>query len=110
MSNLTKCAICDAEYSYCPNCAGYHGWRFYTDTREHYQIYMIIKQYTNGVLNKEEARIAFQDIGITDDSNLHGLKEDIIKAIKDIVTIDDKIDEKKTVLKKTKKSKLYKDE
>lgn len=110
MSNLNKCAICGTEYSYCPNCAGSHAWKFYTDTHEHYQIYIIIKQFASGVVNKDDARIALNNIGITDISNLYGLKDNIVKVITDILTVENETDSGKTVLKKTKKSKLYKDE
>lgn len=104
MANLNKCAICGAEYSYCPNCAGSHAWRFYTDTHEHYQIYMIIKQYRSGVFDKDAARIAFHNIGITDVSSLSGLKENIIKVSKEILTAEN---DEKGSYKKNKKSKLF---
>lgn len=110
MANLNKCAVCGTEYSYCPNCAGSHAWRFYTDTHEHYQIYLILKQYAKGVFDKDAARAAFSKIGITADSNLCGLKENTIKVITEIVTVDNEPEGDKTVIKKTKKSKLYKDE
>ena len=64
MANLTKCSICGSEYAYCPNCSSTHAWKFYTDTHEHYQIFMAIKQY--GLTHdKEEARISLENIGIT---------------------------------------------
>lgn len=109
MANLTKCLICGEKYSYCPNCANTHGWKFYTDTHEHYQIYMIIEQYNSKMYSKDDARIAFENIGITADSDLSNLKPSIAEQIKGIVTVETPVEEK-TVLKKTKKSKLYKDE
>ena len=42
MSNQTQCAICGQMYNYCPSCAGTHAWKFYTDTHEHYQIFLIL--------------------------------------------------------------------
>ena len=106
MANLTKCLICGEKYNYCPSCAGTHAWKFYTDTREHYQIYMIIEQYNSKLYSKDDARIAFENIGITADSDLSNLKPSIAEQIKNIVTVE-KSNEEKTVLKKTKKSKLY---
>ena len=108
MANLTKCLICGEKYNYCPSCSGTHAWKFYTDTREHYQIYMIIEQYNSKpkLYSKDDARIAFENIGITADSDLSNLKPSIAEQIKNIVTVE-KSDEDKTVLKKTKKSKLY---
>lgn len=104
MANLTKCLICGEKYSYCPSCAGTHAWKFYTDTHEHYQIYMIIEQYNAKLYSKDDARIAFENIGITADSDLSKLKPSIAEQIKNIITVDEK-----AVLKKTKKSKLYND-
>lgn len=109
MSNLTKCVICGEKYNYCPNCAGTNGWRLYTDTHEHYQIFTIFQQYNAGVFTKEDARKAFEKIGITVDSDLSGLKPNIVQDILDIITVDKKPNEEKTVLKKAKKSKLYKE-
>ena len=108
MANLTKCLICGEKYNYCPSCAGTHAWKFYTDTHEHYQIYMIIEQYNSKLYSKDDARIAFENIGITADSDLSNLKPSIAEQIKNIVT-GEKSNEEKTVLKKTKKSKLYND-
>ena len=104
MANLAKCLICGEKYNYCPSCAGTHAWKFYTDTHEHYQIYMIIEQYNAKLYGKDDARIAFENIGITADSDLSKLKPSIAEQIKNIVTVDEK-----AVLKKTKKSKLYND-
>lgn len=83
MAHLTKCSICGSEYAYCPNCAGTHAWKFYTDTHEHYQIFMAIKQY--GLTHdKEEARIALENIGITANSDLSAYKPKIAEKIKEI--------------------------
>lgn len=108
MANLTKCLICGEKYNYCPSCAGTHAWKFYTDTHEHYQIYMIIEQYNSKLYSKDDARVAFENIGIIPDSDLSNLKPSIAAQIKDILTVE-KSNEEKTVLKKTKKSKLYND-
>lgn len=108
MANLTKCLICGEKYNYCPSCSGTHAWKFYTDTHEHYQIYMIIEQYNSKLYSKDDTRIAFENIGITADSDLSNLKPSIAEQIKNIVTVE-KPNEEKTVLKKTKKSKLYND-
>ena len=83
MANLVKCSICGAEYAYCPNCSGTHAWKFYTDTHEHYQIFMAIKQY-GLTQDKEEARISLENIGITADSDLSIYKPKIADKIKQI--------------------------
>lgn len=96
MANLSKCTICGSEYSYCPNCADTHAWKFYTDTHEHYQIFMILKQYKAGVFTKAEAKIALERIGINTKSNLDMFKPKIADKIKDILkSSEDKIEKPK---------------
>ena len=109
MANLTKCLICGEKYNYCPSCAGTHAWKFYTDTHEHYQIYMIIDQYNSKLYSKDDARIAFENIGITADSDLSNLKPSIAEQIKDIVAVETSKEDKATI-RKTRRNKLYKDE
>ena len=83
MANLTKCSICGSEYAYCPNCSSTHAWKFYTDTHEHYQIFMAIKQY--GLTHdKEEARISLENIGITANSDLSVYIPKIANKIREI--------------------------
>ena len=109
MANFTQCAICGKEYNYCPSCSGTHAWKFYTDTHEHYQIFVILKQYKDNVCSKEDARIALTNIGITKDSDLSILKPRIAEKITEILTVEVST-EAKTVLRKARKSRLYKDE
>lgn len=85
MANLTKCMICGEQYNYCPNCANTHAWRFYTDTHEHYQIYMIIQNYITGNFSIEAAKTAFENIGINKDSKLTKFKPNVAEQIKEIV-------------------------
>ena len=111
-ANLTKCKICGEAYNYCPNCANTHGWRFYADTHEHYQIHLILDGYKTGLYTKAQACEMFEGLGITADSDLSKFLPEISDFIKKIVTVEaePKEIEKKTVLTKTKKSKLYKDD
>lgn len=104
MANLTKCLVCGNKYTYCPSCIGTHAWKFYTDTHEHYQIYMIINQYDSKFMSKEEAKDALERLGITKNSKLDDLKPAIAEHIKSIVDSGEK-----ATLKKTKKSQLYKE-
>ena len=104
MANLSKCSVCGAEYAYCPNCSNTHAWKFYTDTHEHYQIFMILKQYKAGVYTKADAKIALENIGITAKSDRSVFKPKVAEKIKDILAYtENKIakTEKKT------KSKLF---
>lgn len=112
MSNLTKCSVCGNTYNYCPNCASTHAWKYYTDTHECYQIFIAIKQYKKGLISKEEARRILENLGLTLKSNLDKYKPVVSAKIREILTVDEIVEppiEEKTILKKNRKSKLYKD-
>ena len=109
MANLTKCRICGEKYNYCPNCANTHAWKFYTDTYEHYQIHMILDGYKTKLYDKEKACEMFERLGITAESDLSSLLPEISDFIKKIVTVETEIKEK-TVIKRSKRSKLFEDE
>lgn len=112
MANLKKCSICGEEYAYCPNCANTRAWKFYTDTHEHYQILLIIQDF--GVSqDKEKARLAFEKLGITADSDLSAFKPKIAERIKNLVTVEQEKsedDKDKTTFKRTRRNKLYSDD
>ena len=105
MSSLVKCSICNETYTYCPNCANTHAWKFYTDTHECYQIFMVIKQYGSKQIDKNEAKDMLERIGITNDTDLSRFKPKIAEKIKEILTVPEK-----TVVRRSKRSKLFEDE
>ncbi len=86
MANLTSCAICGKKYNYCPSCSRTHAWKFYTDTHQHYQIYMIIEELNSGVFSICEAKTALENIGITANTDLSGIKPSVAEQIRSIVS------------------------
>ena len=85
MANLTTCMVCGKKYNYCPSCSRTHAWQFYTDTRQHYQIYMIIEELNAKVFTIGEAKIALENIGITADTDLSEFKPSVADQINKIV-------------------------
>ena len=73
------------EYDYCPNCAKTHAWKFYADTRLHYQIYMILESYNAKITDIDEAKAEFKNIGINADSIPTDIKPHVADMIKAIV-------------------------
>lgn len=97
MANLTTCVICGERYNYCPNCSVTHSWKFYTDTREHYQIYMILEELNCKACNAEEAKIRLNNIGVTSDTDLSNLKPNVAEQICKILNyVDSKSAKKKS--------------
>jgi hypothetical protein len=70
---------------------------------------MIIDQYNSKLYSKDDAKIAFENIGITSDTDLSNLKPNIATQIKDIITVETS-QEDKTNIRKTRRNKIYKDE
>ena len=61
MSNKINhwCVVCGTGYHACDTCdeiKSFTPWRALTDTVEHYQIFLILKQSNNGIIDKEEAK------------------------------------------------------
>src|SRR5574344_892401 len=105
VSNKKLCTICGKEYAYCPTCERLGGWKYYTDTPECFQIFMILSEIREGVITKEEAKTNFGHIGITSDYDYSNLIPAVADVVKDIVTDNVQEDtESKPKAKKTKKT------
>lgn len=100
---LLTCWLCGAEHEYCPTCGQTHGWRYMADTREHYQILMVKREYEAGVFTKEQAIDALKEYGISAENDLSWMIPEVEKEIREI--IGEKAKER--VTKTTRKSKLY---
>lgn len=62
------CKICGEGYHACNDCsntASFTPWRVLTDTVSHYKIYIIIRDYTNHCITREQARELLQDGELT---------------------------------------------
>ena len=94
------CAICGTKYHVCRSCADetkIKPWRSIVDTISHYNIFLIIKDYTNKVITKSEAKT---ELGKCDLSGLNNFIPEIKSVITDIMKEDKKSSTKKIVSKK----------
>ena len=112
------CRICGSEYSACDNCAevrDINPWRSICDTQQHYKVFMIVKMFSDGVMNKTEANDALKHIGVTEkqiNTFIPAVKEKLKALIAPEVVIDE-VEIKETIAdedvvekpKSTKKSK-----
>ena len=83
--NNAKCAICGRTYNYCPDCNNaktFTPWRTIVDTVEHYKIYLIIRDYTNGDINISEAKNELKRLDLSDVDNFD---VDVKNAINKII-------------------------
>ena len=89
-----ECIICGVKYHHCDTCSQmktFTPWRVICDTSEHYQIFMVIKEYEANRITKEEAKEQLDIIGIT--ANDIGSFKDSVKAILNDILIDETVEE-----------------
>jgi len=84
MENINHwCSVCGKGYHTCDSCRNtqsFTPWRSITDTIEHYKIHLIITDYQNGYMSKEEANKKLANICF----QISELKEGVQKVINEI--------------------------
>lgn len=55
---FTKCIVCGKEYEMCRSCdpSVMFSWKLMTDTTEHFGIYMVLKDYNDGIITIDKAK------------------------------------------------------
>lgn len=93
--SLRKCAICGNDYPVCRTCEeviSFKPWRTIVDTVEHYKIHIVLNDYTNKHITKEEAREMLQKCDI---ANYKTFLPHIVSAIDEILDRGNKTNKKK---------------
>lgn len=83
---LQNCQICGNEYNYCFKCKKLDSWRAVADVPDCYSIYVILRDYREGVLTIKEATNKFAKIGITINSDFSKFLPAITRDIKTIIS------------------------
>ena len=52
--NNAFCRVCGSEYHIC-NCSSKESWRKVADTAEHYQIFCVVRDYVNEIIDADKA-------------------------------------------------------
>ena len=79
------CKICGESYYACMSCADSmkaHPWKSFTDTSEHFKVFQIVRGFSTGVYNKEEAKEKFKNVDLED---IESFRPHIKKIVKDIL-------------------------
>lgn len=82
--NNTTCAICGKAYAMCYSCSKKDPtlmWKIHCDTPEHFKIFQVIKGYTTGVYDADEAAMKLKNIDLSDIELLRDNIRDIINEI-----------------------------
>lgn len=113
-NNNVKCVVCGKGYHLCMSCKdkiAMKPWKVLTDTSEHYKVHQVISGYRGGIYTKDEARVALENIDISDKNTyLDSVKkvlDEILKVEKPVMV---KTEKKvvKTVMPKKIQSKVEK--
>lgn len=83
--NNATCSICGSPYHVCFSCKdsiNITPWKLHTDTSEHYKIYQILRGFSTGVYDKDEAKERLKKVDLSD---LNSFRPHIKKTIKDIL-------------------------
>lgn len=78
------CAVCGKGYHCCKSCTeevAFKPWRTIADTPEHFQIFTILQDYHNGVIDKSEAKVM---LSVADLSNKDTFKDNVRKLLNEI--------------------------
>ena len=78
------CAICGNGYHKCLSCKdmmSLNPWRLHTDTSEHYKVFQILRGYSTGVYDKDEAKSKLKMVDLSDFNNLRDNVKNIINEI-----------------------------
>jgi len=90
------CSICGNKYYYCRDCKeiqGFTPWRTITDTIEHYKIFLIIRDYVNKYISKDEAAKQLKKLDL---SNVNSFLPEIKEKVNEILKVDSKKVKKNT--------------
>lgn len=84
-SDMSTCIVCGKSYTACLSCRNQDRikpWRSITDTIDCYKIFLIISQYNNGYVSKEEAKKQLEAVSF----NKKNLKVSVQRKIDEIIT------------------------
>lgn len=79
--NNAFCRICGSEYHRC-NCSSEESWRKVTDTAEHYQIFCIVRDYVNEIINADKANSLLGKLDLTDSESFRPNIKEVLAGIK----------------------------
>ena len=78
--NNSFCRICGSEYHRC-NCSSEDSWRKVTDTAEHYQIFCVVRDYVNEIIDADKANSLLDKLDMTGSD---GFRQNIKEALAEI--------------------------
>lgn len=84
------CSVCGKKYHICWTCSESRiaPWRTIVDTVDHYKIYMVISDYTNGYKDKKETKKLLESLDL---SELKTFDKSYRKIIIELINYEDNV-------------------
>lgn len=85
MADMSTCIICGKQYKTCLSCQqeiSLKPWRTITDEINCYKIFLVLSQYNNGYIKKDEAKKQLEKIRYNETE----LREPVRETIKEIMS------------------------
>jgi len=90
--NNATCRICGKGYHRC-NCHAEGSWRKVTDTAEHYQIFCVMRDYNNGIIDANKASALLDKMDLSEkDSFRESVKETLTEIASKKKVVEKKIE------------------
>lgn len=102
------CVLCGAGYHSCDTCSKekhFTPWRTLTDTMEHYKIFMVLKNYNNKLISKEEARELLADLNLSGQDSFKESAKNLLADIFSETSIETSVDNTENTAQKKKNRK-----
>ena len=99
-NNNATCSICGKPYRKCMSCqdSKIKPWHSIVDTYEHYKIFITIRDYNNGYIDKSEAKSQLAKLDLTGlDDFVVEIKDKINEILVEEVKINNSKSKKKNV-------------
>lgn len=80
------CNVCGKKYEVCSVCANIktlNPWRTICDTKEHYQVYIVVKDYNTKIISKSTAKEMLENINF-DINTIDEYKKNVQKSLREI--------------------------
>ena len=95
------CVVCGVGYHACDSCVKektFTPWRTLTDTIEHFKIFMVLKDYNNKMIDRDQAKNLLSNVDLSGKENF---KDSIKRLLADIYfDSNEEIDNEETPIKK----------
>lgn len=88
MADMSTCVICGKQYKTCLSCQqeiSLKPWRTITDEINCYKIFLVLSQYNNGYIKKDEAKKQLEKIRYNESE----LRESVRTTIKEIMSTNE---------------------